>query len=78
MYLKDVYIGLKCMLSSLPVDDTVCLKYNFSIHDLYCSQYYIYRKNKETSLISEYFVYSVKIQKCRKDDTTVLYDQTIS
>lgn len=34
--------------------------------------------NDETSLLGEYSVYSVKIQKCRKDDTTVLYDQTIS
>lgn len=32
----------------------------------------------ETLVLGEYSVYSVKIQKCRKDDTTVLYDQTIS
>jgi len=34
--------------------------------------------SNETLLLGEYSVYSVKIQKCRKDDTTVLYDHTIS
>lgn len=29
-------------------------------------------------MIGEYLVYSVKIQSCRKDDTTVFYDQTTS
>lgn len=29
-------------------------------------------------MLGEYSVYSVKIQKFRKDDTTVLYDQRIS